>query len=183
MSLSNNAPPFPAAMRDRLRHIRLACFDIDGTLTDGKVLYDVHGNHCQAFDTQDGLGLKLLTLMGIAVVLITARHSQAARHRGQDLGIPVYDGVTDKRACVQQLVCQHQLALPTLLFMGDDLVDLPALIIVGLAVAPANAHPWVAQRVHWQTQASGGQGAVREVCDALLTSQGHRQTILERFTQ
>lgn len=177
-------PPLHAldpALIERARRIRLACFDVDGTLTDGRLHYDHAGNESKAFSVLDGLGLKLLEGNGIHVALITARPSLSAQRRGEDLGLTVQIGVSNKRVAVQALCERHDLSLPQVLFMGDDLPDLPALLAVGLAVAPANAHPWIADRVHWRTQARGGEGAAREVCDTLLAAQGKLAALLERF--
>ncbi len=87
----------------------------------------------------------------------------------------------DKLASVQALCAQHGIGLEQVAFMGDDLPDLAPLGAVGLAVAPANAHPWIAERVHWQTRAEGGRGAARELCDILLAAQGRADAVLARF--
>jgi 3-deoxy-D-manno-octulosonate 8-phosphate phosphatase (KDO 8-P phosphatase) len=114
-------------------------------------------------------------------VLITARNSQSALKRGADLGIDTQIAVGDKLASVKALCEQHGIGLDQVAFMGDDLPDLGPLCAVGLAVAPANAHPWIAERVHWQTRSDGGKGAARELCDVLLAAQGHVDAVLARF--
>lgn len=166
----------------RATRIRLACFDVDGTLTDGRLYYDHLGNESKAYSVLDGQGLKQLEAHGIRVALITARPSLSARKRGEDLGLHVQIGVKNKRVAVQTLCQEHGIALDEVLFMGDDLPDLPALLAVGLAVAPANAHPWIAERAHWITQARGGEGAAREVCDALLAAQGKVEALIAGFS-
>jgi len=171
----------PADLVARAAGIRLACFDVDGTLTDGRLFYDHLGNESKAFFVQDGLGLKLLQRAGIEVVMITARASLSAEQRGRDLGIEVQIGVGDKAVALRELCDRLGIALSQVAFMGDDLPDLPALLIAGLAVAPANAHPWIAERVHWRTQAAGGQGAVRELCDVLLAAQEQIPAVLARY--
>lgn len=163
-------PAFPAHLHAAAARIRLACFDVDGTLTDGRLYYDKDGNESKAYFVQDGLGLKLLQQHGIHPVLITARNSQSALRRGADLGIDTQIAVGDKLASVHALCAQHGIGLEQVAFMGDDLPDLAPLGAVGLAVAPANAHPWIAERVHWQTRAEGGRGAARELCDVLLAA-------------
>ena len=172
---------FPAPLHAVAARIRLACFDVDGTLTDGRLYYDHAGNESKAYYVQDGLGLKLLQQHGIHPVLITARNSQSALKRGADLGIDTQIAVGDKLASVRALCEQHGIGLDQVAFMGDDLPDLAPLGAVGLAVAPANAHPWIAERVHWQTRADGGRGAARELCDILLAAQGHVDAVLARF--
>jgi len=174
-------PAFPAHLHAAAARIRLACFDVDGTLTDGQLYYDREGNESKAYFVQDGLGLKLLQKHGIHPVLITARNSQSALKRGADLGIDTQIAVGDKLASVQALCAQHGITLDQVAFMGDDLPDLAPLCHVGLAVAPANAHPWIAERVHWQTRAEGGRGAARELCDVLLAAQGRVDAVLAGF--
>ncbi|WP_374604840.1 KdsC family phosphatase [Arenimonas sp.] len=169
-------------LHERAARIRLVCFDVDGTLTDGRLVYDGEGRETKAFHVLDGLGMKLLEDNGVAVALITARRSAAVQARARDLGLQhVHTGVKDKGAVLHQL-CENLGVTPQeTAHMGDDLPDLPALVQVGLAVAPANAHPWVAQRVHWQTPSRGGEGAVRELCDLILDAKGLRAAILEQF--
>lgn len=166
----------------RAARIRLACFDVDGTLTDGRLIYGPEGGESKAFHVLDGQGLRLLEDHGIAVALVTARRGAALQARARDLRLErVHAGVKDKAACLRQLCEELGLGLDEVAHMGDDLPDLPALAIAGLAVAPANAHPWIAERVHWQTRARGGEGAVRELCDLVLEARGHRPAILAAF--
>lgn len=185
-ALSISYPPLqqlPAELVTRASTIRLACFDVDGTLTDGRLYYDHAGNESKAFSVLDGQGLKQLQAFGIHVALITARPSLSAEQRGKDLGLHVQIGVKNKRLAVEALCREHGVPLDEVLFMGDDLPDLPALLAVGLPVAPANAHPWIAARVRWHTQARGGEGAAREVCDVVLAAQGNIDTLLARFSK
>ncbi|GHH48116.1 KdsC family phosphatase [Pseudomonas sp. Hp2] len=172
----------PQELAARAARIRLACFDVDGTLTDGRLYYDHAGNESKAFNVLDGQGLKQLEAAGIHVALITARSSLSAEKRGQDLGLHVQIGVKNKRLAVEALCEAHGVAIGDTLFMGDDLPDLPALLAVGLPVAPANAHPWIAERVRWHTQARGGEGAAREVCDVLLAAQDKVDAVIARFS-
>ncbi|WP_454831990.1 KdsC family phosphatase [Pseudoxanthomonas wuyuanensis] len=166
-------------LRARAARIRLACFDVDGTLTDGRLYFDSDGRELKAFHVLDGQGLVLLRRCGIAVTLITARQGRVAELRAAELGVAIQSGVKDKLAAVNALCAGMGIGLDQAAFIGDDLPDLPAFKAVGLAVAPANAHPWTAQHAHWQTRARGGEGAAREVCDLLLTVQGHLPAILE----
>ncbi|KAF1720668.1 KdsC family phosphatase [Pseudoxanthomonas wuyuanensis] len=170
--------PIADDLRARAARIRLACFDVDGTLTDGRLYFDSEGRELKAFHVLDGQGLVLLRRCGIAVVLITARQGRAAELRAAELGIAIHSGVKDKLAAVNALCAEMDISLEQVAFVGDDLPDLPAFRAVGLAVAPANAHPWTAQHAHWQTRAAGGEGAAREFCDLLLTAQGHLPAIL-----
>lgn len=172
----------PDDLQARAGRIRLACFDVDGTLTDGRLHYDAQGAESKAFHVLDGQGLRLLEDHGIAVALITARESAALLARARDLRLShVHTGVKDKAACLRMLCAQLGVGAAETAHMGDDLPDLPALALAGLAVAPANAHPWVTERVHWQTRARGGDGAVRELCDLILEARGLRAAVLGRF--
>lgn len=163
----------------RAARIRLACFDVDGTLTDGRLYFDSEGRESKAFHVQDGLGLASLRRAGVRVVFITARAGTVAELRGKELGVEVHIGVKDKLAKVRELCDDMDIALDAVAFMGDDLPDLSCFKAVGLAIAPANAHAWTARHAHWRTQARGGEGAAREACDLLLAAQGHAEKLLE----
>jgi 3-deoxy-D-manno-octulosonate 8-phosphate phosphatase (KDO 8-P phosphatase) len=166
----------------RAARVRLACFDVDGTLTDGRLYIDADGRESKAFHVLDGLGLRLLEDNGITVALVTARTGAAVQARARDLRLThVHVGVADKAACLRELCTQLGLAPDQVAHMGDDLPDLPALALAGLAAAPANAHAWIAERVHWQSRARGGEGAVRELCDLILESQGRRDAVLAGY--
>lgn len=171
-------PAYSADLLARAARVRLACFDVDGTLTDGRLFLDDAGNEGKAFHVQDGQGLALLRRSGVMLAFITARRGSVAERRGAELGAEVFVGIEDKRACVRALCTRHGFALDEVAFMGDDYADLTALTVVGLAVAPANAHPWIAGRVHWITHARGGEGAARELCDLLLHAGGRVDALL-----
>ena len=173
---------YPADIRERAARVRLACFDVDGTLTDGRLWLDAEGRELKAFDIHDGMGLRLLEEHGVRVALVTARHSAVAEARGRELRLTeVHIGVKDKRALLESLCAKYGLTPAETAMMGDDLVDLAAMGIAGLAVAPANAHAWVKERVHWRTRAGGGQGAARELCDLILGAQGKAEAVLAGF--
>ncbi|GLQ97003.1 KdsC family phosphatase [Dyella mobilis] len=163
----------PDDLLARAAKIRLAAFDVDGTLTDGRLWYSESGHETKVFHVHDGLGLKRLQANGIQVAIISARISHPVALRTEELDIThVYQGQSDKRECLRQILEALNLAPEQAAFVGDDLPDLPAMDSCGLAIAVANAHPWVAQRAHWQTSLGGGMGAVREACDLLLHAQG-----------
>ena len=173
MSLSPYLTDLPADLLARAARIRLAVFDVDGTLTDGRLYYGEDGRETKVFFVQDGLGLKRLQAHGVQVAIISARISHPVAMRAEELGIAhVYQGQGDKRACLRDLLDALNLTADQAAFIGDDLTDLAPMGIAGLAIAPANAHPWVAERAHWQTTRAGGEGAAREVCDLLLLAQG-----------
>ncbi len=173
---------FPADVRERAAKIRLVAFDVDGTLTDGRLLIGAGGREMKSFHVSDGLGLKLLQKYDIAVALITARQSQVVVARARELGIQhVFVGVLDKLKCLDTIGTRMGIARDEVAYMGDDLPDLVALATAGLSVAPANAHPWVRERVHWRTQLDGGNGAARELCDLILAARGHADAILKDY--
>lgn len=171
---TNYLADLPADLLARASRIRLAVFDVDGTLTDGRLWYSESGHETKVFHVHDGLGLKRLQAHGVQVAIISARISHPVALRAEELDIAhVYQGQGDKRSCLLQLLEALRLAPEAAAFVGDDLPDLPAMRIAGLAVAVANAHPWVAGQAHWQTRLGGGMGAAREVCDLILHAQGH----------
>lgn len=171
-------PAAPADIVERAAAIRLACFDVDGTLTDGRLYFDTDGRESKAFNILDGQGLVLLRRSGIEVAFVTARDSAAAAHRARDLGVRSHVGIGDKRVCVAELAAELGLSLAQVSFMGDDLADLPVMRTVGLAVAPASAHTWTRERAHWCTAARAGEGAARELCDLILHAQGRVEALL-----
>ncbi|GGK12025.1 KdsC family phosphatase [Luteimonas terricola] len=156
----------------RAARIRLACFDVDGTLTDGRLYIAGDGTETKAFHVHDGLGLSLLKRAGIAVAFVTARTSPAAEIRARDLGVEAHTGIKDKLACVDGLRERLGLSREEVAFMGDDLTDLAVLSAAGLAAAPADAQPAILGHVHWQSLHRGGAGAAREFCDLLLVARG-----------
>ena len=162
------------ALIARAARVRLAAFDVDGTLTDGRLWLSGSGDETKQFHVHDGFGLKRLRAYGVEVAIVTARVSQAAARRAEELGIAhFYQGQRDKRACLDELLDALGMIPEQAAFVGDDLPDLAVMHRVGLAVAVANAHPWLSEHTHWQTQRRGGHGAVREVCDLILAAQGH----------
>lgn len=157
----------------RAANIKLVAFDIDGVMTDGGLHYTDDGHELKTFNVQDGLGVVLLRRAGIKVAIITGRTSNVVNCRAKDLGVEhVFHGVGDKGAVSGELLEQLGLQWSELAFMGDDLIDLPAMTRCGLAIAPANARPVVKERAHMVTEASGGKGAVREAIEFLLAAQG-----------
>ena len=170
------------AVQQRATGIRLACFDVDGTLTDGRLLFTDDGAEIKAFHVHDGQGLRLLEDAGITVALITARDSRIVRARGRDLGLKhVYTGIADKLAQLKQLCAQEALSLSQVAYMGDDLPDLACLQSVGLSTCPCDALPVIRAHVHWISAFGGGDGGARELCDLLLHAQHKTEAVLARF--
>ena len=169
----------PADIRARASRVRLAVFDVDGVMTDGRLWYGEDGHELTAFHVHDGLGLKRLLANGIEVAVITARISRTVTERMADLGVAhVYQGQADKLACFRTLLGALGLTPEQSAYTGDDLPDLAVICEAGLGVAVADAHPWVRERARWRTRRGGGEGAVREVCDLLLGAQGRAESEL-----
>lgn len=172
-------PSALADLRDRARRVRLACFDVDGTLTDGRLVYDSNGGEAKAFHVHDGQGLVLLRRAGIEVALVTARTSPVVERRAAELGVRACSGVADKLACVEGMAKSLGITLDEVAFMGDDLPDLKVMRRVGLSACPADAHTWVARDAAFRAQRFGGEGAAREFCDFLLDAQDRVQSIVD----
>ena len=172
-------PNYPADVLARAARIRLIGFDVDGTLTDGGLLFSSDGHEQKCFHVQDGLGLVLLRHADIATALVSARASAVTAARGRELKIPhLHIGETRKLDCMRKLAAELGIGMDAVAFMGDDLPDLATLRGVGLAIAPANAHHWVLPVAHWVTPRNGGEGAARDTCDLLLQAQGKIEAIL-----
>ena len=165
----------PADVRARASAVRLACFDVDGTLTDGRIILDGEGRETKCFHVRDGQGLALLRRAGIDVAFVTARPGAVAARRAAELGVECHAEVGDKTAFVRDLAQRHGLAMDAVAFMGDDLADLSVLRAAGFAAAPADAHAWILQHAHWRSTLPGGLGAAREFCDLVLAAQGRLQ--------
>lgn len=160
-------------LEERLARVDLLLLDVDGVLTDGRVVLDDHGVETKAFDVTDGHGLKMVLRAGLDVGFVTGRSSRVVEHRARELGITeVHQGVKDKVRVVGEILARRGLAPERVAFVGDDIVDLPVLLQVGLAVTVPGAPDYVRERAHWVTARAGGRGAVREVCEALLKARG-----------
>ena len=157
----------------KLTSIKLLLLDVDGVLTPGDVVYDDDGRQIKSFNVKDGLGLRLLKAAGIEVGVVTGRRSQALYHRCKDLDITlIFDHIKDKVAVLEELRQKRPYHPENIAYVGDDLPDLPIMKRVGLAVAVADACEPVRVCADIITGAAGGAGAVREVCEQILKSQG-----------
>jgi 3-deoxy-D-manno-octulosonate 8-phosphate phosphatase (KDO 8-P phosphatase) len=155
--------------------IRLLILDVDGVLTDGRLYYTAEGETLKVFHVRDGQGIKLVQSAGIEVGVITGRNSHAVARRCHELGIRmVAQGVEDKLAVFTHFRSQLELAAAACACIGDDLPDVAIMEEVGLAFAVADAHPVARQAAHYVTSHTGGNGAVREVCDRLLAARAAR---------
>ncbi len=166
----------------RAEKIRLLIFDVDGVLTDGRLYFDDKGVESKAFHSRDGHGIKMLHDSGVEMAIITGRQSETVKYRMQNLGISlVHQGQRDKRHAYKALLEQLSLVPEEVAFMGDDVVDLPVMTQVGLAIATADAHPFVLEHCHWVTEKNGGAGAARDACEMLLHAQGRLDAMLHSY--
>lgn len=169
-------------MQKKLVAIKLLLLDVDGVMTDGRIIYDQQGNELKAFDVKDGHGLKMLQRAGVRVGIITGRSSAVVSRRAQELGIDIlYQGAKVKLDPYLEILKQTGLQDDQVAYMGDDLVDLPVLRRVGFSATVADAVPQLAQLVDYVTERNGGRGAVREVCDLLLQAGGCWDNLTARY--
>lgn len=154
-----------------LRRLRLVVLDVDGVLTDGGLYYADSGAELKRFHVRDGQGIVLLHAAGVRTAIVTARRSAAVERRAGELGIgEVHQGVADKLEAVKALLARLQVSAADTCYVGDDVGDLAAMRLVGVAAAPADAAPVVRRAAALVTRAAGGQGAVRELADRILAA-------------
>jgi len=157
----------------RAAAIRAIVFDIDGVLTDGRLYRDDSGQEIKAFHSRDGLGLKGLMRNGFTLVVLTARRSRLVQVRMDELGIEnLFQGREDKGEAFGEILRQFKLDATRTAYMGDDLVDWPAMRQAGLKLCPGDADQWIIQHADYATSADGGRGAAREVAELLLAGHG-----------
>ena len=163
--------------------IKLVVLDVDGVMTDGTLTYGgAVESEWKSFNVKDGLGIKLLQRQGIKVAIITGRLSEAVERRAQELEIKMLvQGRDDKGAALRELLDSMALDYSTVAYMGDDLPDLAALRLAGLATCPCDATEAVLKLADWVAPVAGGRGAVRALCDFILTAQGHLPANCETF--
>lgn len=158
---------------ERARKIKLIVFDVDGVMTDGRLILGDDGLEYKAFNTQDGLGMKLLKASGVDMAIITGRTSNVVTKRAESTGIGhFYQGVEDKLEAFLDLTRKAGLDHEQCAFMGDDVVDLPPMRRSGLALTVPAAPALVKQYAHYVSEREAGHGAVREVCEMLMQAQG-----------
>lgn len=177
-----DVPQLEPELVGRARRIRLLVVDVDGVLTDGGITVHADGSETKTFHVRDGHGIKLLQRAGIEVAIVSGRRSAATDRRAADLGITlVRQGAVDKALALEALLTAREVDPAEVAYVGDDVVDLPVLRRVGLAVAVADAVDELAPYVHYRTRAAGGRGAVREVAELLLRAQGRWSETLARY--
>ena len=175
---------------EKAKKIKIVLLDVDGTLTDGRVIYSAANDGSGAmvegkeFNVQDGCIIRWAQREGMEIAFVTGRESRAVELRAQDLGIAFCEqGVKDKRAFFEKYLEESGMDPETVAFMGDDLIDLPVMLRVGLAACPSDAVEEVKSRSHFVSRFPGGAGAVREFLELLLKTQGRWDTIVQKYTQ
>ena len=163
--------------------VTLVVLDVDGVMTDGRLVYQGAGDpESKAFNIKDGLGIKLLQRGGIEVAIITGRSSEAVQRRAAELGIStLIQGREDKGAALAEMLALRQQAAASAAYMGDDLPDLGAMRLAGLATCPSDAADLVKNNADWMAPLPGGHGAVRALCDFILQAQGQLQDLQSTY--
>lgn len=167
---------------EKLKHIKLLILDVDGVMTDGKLYFDGQGETLKAFNSKDGLGIKMLLDNDIHVTIISGRDSDIVRSRAKELGIDtLFLGQHSKIAAFHECLKKYQLTAEQIAYIGDDVNDLPVMKQVAVSVAPADAFEDIKAISAWVSQRNGGDGVVREVCDQLLKAQGKWQQAISTY--
>lgn len=167
---------------EKAKQIKLLITDVDGVLTHGQLFVDMHGSELKAFHVQDGLGLILLMMSGLEVAVITGSNTPIIQHRMAGLGIPyVYQNCLYKLRAYKELKAKLNLQDREIACIGDDVPDLPLLQQCGLSVAVPNAVNLVQEQADYITTQPGGHGAVRELCDLIMTAQQTLHSTIEKF--
>lgn len=175
---------WPDDLLRKAEQIKLVALDVDGIMSDGKLYFSANGDELKAFNILDGLGLKQIMAAGITVAVITGRSSPLTQKRMTDLGIPhLMQGREDKKAALQELVSTLGIQPEAIAYMGDDLPDLPAIRYAGLGATVPNGYWLVKKHADYCTKVSGGSGAVRELCDLLLTAGDHLEATLTPYLE
>ncbi|MBT3205155.1 MAG: 3-deoxy-manno-octulosonate-8-phosphatase KdsC [Gammaproteobacteria bacterium] len=166
------------------QNIKLVIFDVDGVLTSGTLFFDNQGQEYKAFHSKDGHGLRMLLECGLQAAIITGRKSNVVEHRMKDLGIEiVFQGYRDKRPAFAELLQLTGLKAEQIAYMGDDVIDLPVMTKVGMAIAVQDAHPFVLKHADYITDRPGGTGAAREAIEFILQAQGLLDDKLETYLE
>ncbi|MBN1867406.1 HAD hydrolase family protein [Candidatus Sumerlaeota bacterium] len=169
-------------LKAKIERIKILLLDVDGVLTDGRIVYDSRGQEIKFFDVHDGIGVHALRKAGIPTILVTAKGSPAIAPRARDMGVAeVISDTVPKARVLGAIVAKYGVAEENLCFVGDDLLDLSIMKRVGCAVAVANACAEVKQAADLATKREGGRGAVREVAELILRTQGKWESIVEQY--
>ena len=169
-------------MKPDLANIELLLLDVDGVLTDGSITYSDSGEQIKSFHSRDGLGMRLLMDAGIKIGIITGRKSKALEYRCENLGITLlFDGIRDKSNALDKIISQTGITAKKMAFVGDDLMDLPVLKIVGVSFCVSDAPEEIKPHCDITNCHPGGHGAVREICESILKAKGLWNAILDKY--
>ena len=174
------------SLEDRARRVKLLLYDVDGVLTNGEITIipnnDGDAVEVKSFSAHDGMGISLARLAGLKIGFITKRNSQVVAIRARDLKIDyVYQGQSHKMDAVQKILAAEGCTLEQIAYVGDDIIDLPVMRKVGLAIATANARPQIKAMAHYITPLPGGEGAGRDAIDFILTARGVLDQMIEQY--
>ncbi len=173
-------------LTERAKAIKCVIFDVDGVLTDGSLYFDNQGEEVKAFNSKDGHGIRMLIESGVEVAIITGRKSDLVMHRANNLKLSpelIFQGYRDKRPAFRDLLKKTGFTKEEIAYVGDDVIDLPVMSQVGLAIAVGDAHWFVKQQAHMTTEGNGGKGAGREACEYILMAQNKLNDLLQSYLQ
>ncbi len=169
---------------ERAKKIKILVMDVDGVLTDGRIVYGTYGDEIKNFNVNDGLGITLVKRSGMKCVILTAKGSRVVTRRAKDLRIDaVYQNFHYKIIALKKIRRKFKVTDDEICYIGDDVIDIPLLKRVGLAVAPPNSVEAVKPYAHMITEKKGGHGAVREVCDLLLSARGKWDEVMAKYLE
>jgi 3-deoxy-D-manno-octulosonate 8-phosphate phosphatase (KDO 8-P phosphatase) len=173
---------------DRARRVKVLLYDVDGVLTNGDITIipgageEVRATEVKSFSAHDGMGVSIARLAGLKIGWVTKRNSRVVAIRANDLKIDhVYQGQSHKVDALQKIQAAEGCSLDEIAYVGDDIIDLPVMRLVGLAIAVANARPQVKSMAHWTTTMPGGQGAGRDAIDFILSAKGVLESTIEAY--
>ncbi len=169
-------------MAEKVKSVSFLILDVDGVLTDGRIIINDLGNETKQFHVRDGHGLKLLMRVGIEVIILTGRTSQVVEHRARELGIEeIHQGAKNKLDVLQEIMAKRGISGEHIAYIGDDIVDIPVFRKVGFAVAVADASEDAKEAADYITKNGGGKGAVREICELILKIQNKWDAVVSRY--
>jgi 3-deoxy-D-manno-octulosonate 8-phosphate phosphatase (KDO 8-P phosphatase) len=169
-------------LRSRIARIKMVVMDVDGVLTDGRIILGNYGDELKFFDVQDGLGMVMMRRAGLKTIIVTSKKSRINQKRAKEVQVvKIFQKVSDKLKVVEKVARKHQISMDEVCFIGDDLIDLPVIRRAGFSVAVRNAVEDVKKHANLITENNGGRGAVRELADLILKTQGKWTEVTQRY--
>lgn len=176
------ADTFKQELEERARKVKILLLDVDGVLTDGRIIYDSKGRDSKFFDVHDGLGVYVLDRAGIKTIIVTAKSSKTIKPRARDMHVTeVFADISPKSSILEKIIRKYKVTADEICFVADDLVDLGLMKAVGFPVAVFNACPEIKQAAIYITVRYGGRGAVREIAELILKAQGKWEEIIKFY--